>query len=57
MTEALLAGVRREVARCQRAIDRGSPRDFWIRRLENGAKVIEAAAAILRMQIAAMRSP
>lgn len=47
---------RTEVLRCQRNIDRGGEPDFWIRRLTSAAKVLEAAATILRMQIAALES-
>ncbi len=43
-----------EVARCQRAVDRGSPLQFWIDRLEVAAKNYGACVAILRMQIAAL---
>lgn len=48
---------RREVERCRSEVDRGSPREFWIKRLDEAAKRYEEAAAILRMQIAAMNGP
>lgn len=48
---------RREVQRCQIALDKGSPREFWLARLDRAAKRFEAAAAVLRMQIAAMTAP
>lgn len=51
-----LAACRREVRRCQAAVDNGYPPAMWIRRLGDGAKKLEAAAAILRMQIAALES-
>lgn len=43
---------RREVARCQRALELGSPAGFWIRRLSEGAAELERAAAVLRAEIA-----
>lgn len=45
---------RLEARRCQRAVDGGSPPDFWTKRLTAAAKQYEAAAVILRMQIAAL---
>lgn len=48
---------RREVALCQRQLDIGSSPDFWRRRLDRAAKQLEAAAAILRTQLAAMGDP
>lgn len=41
-----------EVQRCQRNIDLGGSPEFWRRRLTEAAKRYEAAAVILRMQIA-----
>jgi hypothetical protein len=46
-----------EVRRCQRDLakhDSGYRRDMWRRRLDRAAKLWEAAAAILRAQIAAI---
>ena len=48
---AALAAAQREVFRCQRALSRGTPVRFWIKRLEDAAKRYEAAACILRMQL------
>lgn len=47
----LVRRARREVARCQRAIELGSPAGFWIRRLMQGAEELERAAAILRAEL------
>jgi hypothetical protein len=49
-----LAHVRREVARCQRNLAAGGRAEFWRKRLGDAAKRFEAAAAVLRMQLAAM---
>lgn len=46
-----------EVRRCQRDLDKhdsGARRDMWRARLDRAAKLWEAAAAVLRMQIAAI---
>ena len=48
---AALAAAQREVFRCQRALSRGTPVKFWVKRLEDAAKRYEAAACILRMQL------
>lgn len=52
-----IAAARHEVTRCQQSLDRGASPDAWLRRLEHAAKQLEAAAAILRMQIAAIQGP
>jgi hypothetical protein len=49
-----IAAARREVRRCQSNLDAGGSREFWLKRLDTAARQFEAAAAILRMQIAAM---
>lgn len=49
--------VSNEVRRCQRALDKGSPRDFWIKRLTEARKRLNASAAILSMQLAVMEQP
>lgn len=54
--EALQAA-QAEAGRCRRAVDNGSPREFWIKRLTDAAKRYEAAAVILRMQLAAISPP
>jgi hypothetical protein len=46
---------RTEVERCRRHVERGGPIEFWIDRLETYAKRLDAAATILKMQIAALR--
>ena len=56
MGDDMLKRVRVEVRRCQAAVDRGSPVDFWIRRLERARKNYEAAATILGMQEIALRA-
>lgn len=53
---AALDAARKEVALCQRQLDQGSSPDFWLRRLDRAAKQLEAAAVILRMQIAAIQA-
>lgn len=45
---------RLEVRRCVRAVTGGSPRAFWIRRLDDAASKWEAAARIFREQIDAL---
>lgn len=50
----VLAAARREVMRCQRAVDHGGDRAFWCRRLSTAVKEYEAATVMLRMQIAAL---
>ncbi len=49
-----IRAARREVRRCQSALDSGSPASFWRKRLDTYAKTLEAAAVLLRMQLAAM---
>lgn len=44
----LVRRAQREVARCQRALELGSPAGFWIRRLSEGAAELERAAAVER---------
>lgn len=54
VTDDEISLARLEVRRCQRNVDAGGDCAFWMRRLESAAKRLEAAAAILRMQIAAL---
>lgn len=49
-----IAACRREASLCRKHLAKGSPPRFWRRRLEAAAKQLEAAAAILRMQIVAI---
>lgn len=53
--EAIRAA-KREATRCRRAVENGSPRQFWIDRLTEAAKRYEAAAATLHMQADEIRS-
>lgn len=40
-----------EVARSEKAVTGGSPRDFWVNRLTVKARDLEQAAKLLRMQV------
>ena len=42
--------VRVEIRRCERSIESGGAPAFWIQRLEEWAKKLETAAAMLRAQ-------
>lgn len=54
-TEAdVIKQCRLEVVRCQRAVRNGSPAPFWIKRLGEAVRNLEAAATILRMQVEAL---
>lgn len=52
---ATLRAARVEAVRCARAIEKGGAPAFWRNRLETAAKQLEAAAAILRMELAAIQ--
>jgi hypothetical protein len=45
---SLLGEVKREVWRCQRAVDGGSPVPFWVSRLRARVDELTEAAAVLR---------
>lgn len=48
MSDALARRVRIEIRRCMAAVEHGSPRDFWVRRLSLWLASLEHACAELR---------
>lgn len=50
----LISRATREAKRCQRSLERGGDRNFWLKRLERAAQRYETGAAILRAQIGAL---
>ena len=54
--EEVLNSVHLEVRRCQRAVDRGSPKEFWVKRLDRAATDLEEAVTVLRLTIDSLRT-